>query len=608
MRGSAFDGLLLLRVTTPNSDKRQEQQGEEMQKALLLRLLTLTLGIAVLPALLSAREVPLLSFVGEPYGTVRALATDEERNLTFVASGGTVYTVDLNDPAVPQQLSEVTIPGVISDLAYAGQILFVADQTYGLRVIDTTDPAAPQAVGSIPTQGGVTGIAVSSSFVYAAAGVAGLLVIDISDPAAPQAIEQLETASLVIDVAVEDTFAYVVSNQALRVIDLTDPASPRRRGSVAMAIRPRDVKVQGDQAYIAAGNIGLIIIDVRNPSEPIEAGQYDTPGTAWSLAVRDTLAYIADGRTLRLIDVSNPAEPQEVGFYDHEGGGVRSMVVRDTRAYVAASFAGLIILDVSDPSQPVELGSYAPAISVRGVAVEGTRAYIAAGDDGLRIVDVSRPDEPRELGRYDPSGSISRVAVEGTLVHVSPDLRVLDVSDPAQPQLLSVARFPGPNYWVHVADGLAYVAVGEAGLSIWRTVDITVLEGEDGQGMTSTRSRGAASGGATARFTEDGQVWTQDFTMSLSQDYQVRLRYSNDGPFDQLEVRIIEAENLVGSPFQTVNTRISTTFGSGWNVFASVDLGTVSLDAGSYTIEVTVVDTDSTGGFELDFISLTPAL
>ncbi|RMF54336.1 MAG: T9SS C-terminal target domain-containing protein [Calditrichaeota bacterium] len=52
--------------------------------------------------------------------------------------------------------------------------------------------------------------------------------------------------------------------------------------------------VSGSQAYVADGEAGLRIIDVNDPSAPVEVGFYDTGGEAWGVYVSGNLAYVAD--------------------------------------------------------------------------------------------------------------------------------------------------------------------------------------------------------------------------------------------------------------------------------------------------------------------------
>ncbi|MCS7250799.1 MAG: hypothetical protein NZ608_07800, partial [candidate division WOR-3 bacterium] len=57
----------------------------------------------------------------------------------------------------------------------------------------------------------------------------------------------------------------------------------------------RDVYVYSSYCYVADGRAGLMIIDVSNPSNPIEVGYYDTPGYARDVYVYSSYCYVADG-------------------------------------------------------------------------------------------------------------------------------------------------------------------------------------------------------------------------------------------------------------------------------------------------------------------------
>ncbi|MEK7686191.1 MAG: hypothetical protein AAB466_12285, partial [Verrucomicrobiota bacterium] len=69
----------------------------------------------------------------------------------------------------------------------------------------------------------------------------------------------------------------------------------------------RGVAVSGNYAYVAAES-GLLVINVRNPANPVRVGHYDTSGFALGVAVSGNYAYVADfDAGLQVIDVRNPA-------------------------------------------------------------------------------------------------------------------------------------------------------------------------------------------------------------------------------------------------------------------------------------------------------------
>jgi hypothetical protein len=146
-------------------------------------------------------------------------------------------------------------------------------------------------------------------------------------------------------------------------------------------------------------------------------------------------------------------------------------------AYVAALWDGLRVIDVSDPQHPVEVG-HCPAGVAWGVAVVGGLAYVADVDSGLRVIDVSTPASPHEVGSCAAPGpgDFLRVAVAGDYAYVADDgwpypwdsgyVRVIDVSNPAEPVLAASWRTQHECLGVALSGSSLYAATTERGLRV----------------------------------------------------------------------------------------------------------------------------------------------
>ncbi len=146
-------------------------------------------------------------------------------------------------------------------------------------------------------------------------------------------------------------------------------------------------------AYLA-DTIGMEILDVSNPADPVRFGGYDASGHANDVQVVGNLAYLAHGDAgLEILDVSAPANPVRFGGYD-TSGYARDVHVVGNLAYLAHQDAGLQILDVSNPAKPVRVGSYDTSGAPVGIQVVGSLAYLADGDAGLQILDVTKLVQP----------------------------------------------------------------------------------------------------------------------------------------------------------------------------------------------------------------------
>lgn len=118
------------------------------------------------------------------------------------------------------------------------------------------------------------------------------------------------------------------------------------------------------------------------------------------------------------------------------------------------------------------------------VVVSGHYAYVAAGD--LQIIDLSDPANPQLAGAYNVSGDKTlAVAAAGnyayvvgratydptTKEHSGGGLQVIDVSNPADPRRVGDCAGGSSASGVAVSGNYAYVAAGSAGLQI---IDISV--------------------------------------------------------------------------------------------------------------------------------------
>jgi hypothetical protein len=218
---------------------------------------------------------------------------------------------------------------------------------------------------------------------------------------------------------VQDSLLYFpVSLDGMAIVDVSDPSNPVQVGQYPIPNDyTRGVDVVGTTAYIAYYDTTLDVVDVTDPANPTRIATATLPGSdAGEVLVSGSTAYVANaGSGIVTVDVSNPASPQVLGTLDTPGFAVALDLV-DTTLYVADSQGGLRIVDVSDPSAPTEIGSYVPSGSVVDVRVVSGVAYLADASGSLIAVDVSTPTNPSLLDSI-PTGAPA-VAVEADTVTV----------------------------------------------------------------------------------------------------------------------------------------------------------------------------------------------
>jgi hypothetical protein len=355
---------------------------------------------------------------------------------------------------------------------YADAIFWNNDTTYvgigpSLNIFDTTAPTTPTLLGrSLPLPGLVRDISVISTTAYVAVGTGGLSVLDVTDPVAPVKITQY--------IPEDGTSTNSLRNNPGEPAPL-NPSACYDPGDVAY-----QVHAKGTQIFVAYGYLGLRILDMSDPSNPVEYGNLELYEGLETMAVyaKGRYAYVLDvdyeygGSVLRVVDVSNPASPIVVGIKDRLASA-EGVYAEGDYVYVAAS-DGLTILNVKDPTNPKIAGKTKTPGYARRVMVVDSLAFVADRHGGLRIIDVSDPATPKEIGSYGNDYSVYDLYIlddRAYLANSSGGLLLLDVSDPSQPKKLGSYQVLSSHYGLVVYEELTYLANGNQGLGI---VDVTV--------------------------------------------------------------------------------------------------------------------------------------
>ena len=122
-------------------------------------------------------------------------------------------------------------------------------------------------------------------------------------------------------------------------------------------------------------------------------------------------------------------------------GVSRAFDVAGDAAYVAARTGGLMVFDLADPSNPAFIATFGDDGDITDVQVVGQHAYAVDPGSGLIVIDVSNPAQPVEVSRATGIGQPFFVRIEFpyaiTTALDDPFLRVLDVTDPIDPVMLT---------------------------------------------------------------------------------------------------------------------------------------------------------------------------
>lgn len=394
----------------------------------------------------------------------------------MVAAGGAgLLLADVSDPRAPIELAQADSPGYARGVAASGAYAVLADQWEGIRIFDAANPRLPIEIGSFPTQSWAFDVAVSDSTAFVATGSAGLTVIDLADPATPRQTGTLPVAAGdAVAVATTGSRAFLAAGRAgLLVIDVTNRATPQVLDVITSLADGLGVAAAASHIFVAAGP-GFTVVDASNPARPREVGVFGSPGEEFGtyVATSSGYAYLGASGSLVTFDVRDPPRALETSRVDLGPAAFRGMAIKDGLLAAATEF-DLVILDISQPAVPV-LRAKVPMFTgphraqAVGVALSGRYAFVAQSQAGMAVVDLVDPALPVVIAQYgaDPLYHVAAIAAANGFAYVPKcgRLEVVNVSNPANPQLVTSLSLIGCPYRATLAGQSLYLATGTDGV------------------------------------------------------------------------------------------------------------------------------------------------
>lgn len=231
-----------------------------------------------------------------------------------------------------------------------------------------------------------------------------------------------------------------VENVGLRVMDVRDPRQPRPMGTWWNASGEIwELKVQTGYAYIAQGSLGLQIVDVRDPAQPRQVGHVTMPDReleenkteAHRVALTPTHAYVFysdlySSELLAVFDLADPTRPSLVNIVEEAEflGAPYSTAVAGNRLYAILQYR-ILVLDIADPVAPEIVGQFdgSPDCYAVEIVVDVAQAYVTCSSDGqhlgLAIFDVSDPAAIQQIGFAETGTWIDGLVVHNQRAYVT---------------------------------------------------------------------------------------------------------------------------------------------------------------------------------------------
>lgn len=332
-----------------------------------------------------------------PTVSVNAAAASAS-TLAFVTDRGQLVVVPTATPtqATTARIADVTLCADCLSASVNESMLYVADIVGGLRTASLATLVAMGRSAALPVQT-ESGLQFVYEDVFAVGNVAyvadwlfGLRIYEIGETGTPTLVGSLDTPGSPSSVTVVGDRAYLTEGTdggALRVIDVSNRTQPTELGFIATS-KATAVAVRGNHAFVSDeplfGPGGLRVFDVSNPAAITEVTLYDQDCTsARGVALEGDTAIVAcGGDDFHLLDVTNPARPTRITVVHPESETSTAWSVAAYEGHaVLGHDNGVIVVKLGGTTPPV-VASYPTAAAVRAIAVATPGRIVAAAGFG----------------------------------------------------------------------------------------------------------------------------------------------------------------------------------------------------------------------------------
>ena len=128
-------------------------------------------------------------------------------------------------------------------------------------------------------------------------------------------------------------------------------------------------------------------------------GNYSFDTSAFNIALSSNVAYVAAGDNgLLLLNVSNPSKPTLLGSF--AANYVTDVAITGSTAWITSESDGVKVVNVSNGFSPTVLGSYSAVGNAKSIVIAGNIAYVSDWDNGLLLLSTQNTSNIQKIALF----------------------------------------------------------------------------------------------------------------------------------------------------------------------------------------------------------------
>ena len=328
---------------------------------------------------------------------------------------GGIQQVDISDPADPKARVHCEQNGYVSCLSWAGSHPYVVNVNEGVFRLENpmnSGIALTPFLEDHTLTGLVHDIAARGNIMLVAQNMAGVRIVDVSDYASPAELSHIFPDSRASRLALDDETGAVVCKEdtAIRLFDLSDLSSPVALGTTYFDSFATDLDM-GNGFLLACSYGNCHVYDVLDPAHPALLETIDT-NFRTSTSISGTYAAVVGSSKIQILDLSTPGEASVLSFLEVSSQWRESVAFNGTHIYVSNLTTGHVaIYNWTYPDQ-IQCAGAIPILDCTpgALLIDNSLLYVNTGSSGIEVYDIHEPAIPVKIGTSDTPTSFYSIA------------------------------------------------------------------------------------------------------------------------------------------------------------------------------------------------------
>jgi len=192
--------------------------------------------------------------------------TIENKRAYVITGDNSIHIIDVNDPFIPQRLSEWNSPGIVHSIAISGGFAYIANDSDGVQILSVNEPSSPHEIMLINNLGTVLDVATSQNLIYLARGLDGLDIYDMSGLRQSVSKGHYKTDGSInrITLLPENRALLLVNNNQVQIINFGNLQNIGLESSFPLENEIAHAVLSGKKILIAQKRAGLLIGEIKD--------------------------------------------------------------------------------------------------------------------------------------------------------------------------------------------------------------------------------------------------------------------------------------------------------------------------------------------------------